>query len=86
MSDSDLFLSDSDNDMDYNVENDYKLKVGRREDLSSSEDEAYKEMGIDVRRKKRARLCTESPVAGTSSHMNGTFFDNFNRNYYSFER
>ncbi len=77
MSENEYFLSDSDDDKEYNVLEDYRLKKREREDISSSEDEAFREMAI-VMKKKRARIPPYSIQPGPSrdavSHINGNYF------------
>ncbi len=52
MSESDLFLSDSGDDEEYDVFKDYGMKK-RKENISSSEDKAFTAMGVGIKKKPK---------------------------------
>ncbi|KAK8372283.1 hypothetical protein O3P69_016913, partial [Scylla paramamosain] len=60
MADSDLFASDTGDDEDYDVVKDYHMKK-KGKDISSSEDEAYADMGLSIRKKRRKLFLGPQP-------------------------
>ncbi len=63
MEDSDLFESDTGDDEDYDVVKDYHMKK-KEKDISSSEDEAFADTSVAMRKKRRKLF--EDPQPGPS--------------------